>query len=108
MPHKRARVGMAAIILFAVGASSAQAALPPYWQSAKEITTIVNDPRVHSAFTREEPIQSITLTAPDVYEVSTKSCTVTVNVVDKPPAPGKEMMVGPRQFDIEVGEATCQ
>lgn len=108
MADKHGRIGTAAIILFALGASSAHAALPPYWQSAKEITAIVNDPRVHDAFTREEPIQSVTLTAPDVYEVSTKSCTVTVNVVDKPPQPGQEMMVGPRQFDIEVGQATCQ
>jgi len=107
MPHNHARVGMAASVLFAL-ASSAHAALPPYWQSAREITEIVNDPRVHDALKREEPIRSITVTAPDVYEVSTENCTVTVNVVDQPPVPGEETMVGPRQFLIEVGAATCQ
>jgi hypothetical protein len=101
-------LGIAVALLTTLCALPAQAALPPYWQSASEISTIVNDPRVHDAFTREEPIQSIILTAPDVYEVKTKSCTVIVNVVDKPPEPGQEMMVGPRQFEIEVGEATCQ
>lgn len=104
----RRDLGIAAALLASLGVMPAQAALPPYWQSAKEISTIVNDPRVHDAFTREEPIQSIILTAPDVYEVKTESCTVTVNIVDKPPEPGQEPMPGPRQFDIEVGEATCQ
>ncbi len=83
----------------------ARAALPPYWQSAKEIATIVNDERVHDALKYEEPIISIGVTAPDAYELKTGRCTLTVKIVDKPAKPG---LMGPRQFDLDVGEATCQ
>jgi hypothetical protein len=83
----------------------ALAALPPYWQSAREISTIVNDPRVHDALKYEEPILSVTTTGDDVYELRTARCTLTVTIVDLPP---KEGMVGPQAFDIQLGEAECQ
>ena len=85
--------------------SIANAALPPTWQSAKEIAAIVNDQRVHDALKYEEPILSVSVTAPDTYEVRTERCTLTVRIVDKPAKPG---LMGPRQFDLAVGEATCQ
>ena len=62
----------------------ALAALPPYWQSAREISTIVNDPRVHDALKYEEPIVSITTGGDDVYEVKTARCTLLVTIVDVP------------------------
>jgi hypothetical protein len=83
----------------------AVAALPPYWQSAREISAIVNDARVHEALKYEEPILSITTTGDDVYELKTPRCTLRITIVDKPLAEG---MVGPRQFDLEVGEADCE
>ena len=79
---------LAAFVVFAPVA--ARAALPPYWQSAREITAIVNDGQVHDALK---------------YEVRTERCTLKVKIVDKPAKPG---LVGPRQFDIDVGEATCR
>jgi hypothetical protein len=85
--------------------AGAHAALPPFWQSAREITTIVNDERVHGALKYEEPILSVGLTAPDTYELRTERCTLQVRIVDKPATPG---VVGPRSFDIEVGGAACQ
>ncbi len=84
--------------------AGAHAALSPYWQSTKEFTAIVNDERVHDALKREERILSVAVTAPDTYEVRTGSCTLTVKIVDKPGKPG---LMGPRQFDLDVGEATC-
>ena len=87
------------------GASTAQAALSPYWQSAREIAAIVEDGRVHDALRYVEPILSVTTTGDDVYVVRTERCTVTVTIVDKPV---DGMIVGPRQFDLEVGEAECE
>ncbi len=83
---------------------AALAALPPYWQSAREIGAIVEDPRVHDALRYEEPILSIVKTGDDVYVLKTARCTLTVMIVDKPDA---EPIAGPRQFDIAVGDATC-
>lgn len=94
--------GLAASILVVTGA---QAALPPYWQSAREIEAIVNDARVHDALKYEEPILSVTTSGDDAYELRTARCRVTVTIVDVAQA---EAMVGPRQFDLVVGEAKCQ
>ena len=89
----------------ALAPTGALAALPPYWQSAREIAAIVNDQRVHDALKYAEPIISIGVTAPDVYELKTERCTLAVKIVDKPVKPG---LIGPRQFDLEVGKATCR
>jgi hypothetical protein len=93
------------ILATAAISAPALAALPPYWQSAREISTIVNDPRVHDALKYEEPIVSITTSGDDVYELKTERCTLLVTIVD---VPQDKPMVGPRQFDIEVGVADCQ
>ena len=85
--------------------AGANAALSPYWQSTKEIVRIANDERVHDALKYEEPILLIGVSAPDAYEVRTERCTLPVKIVDKPAKPG---LMGPRQFDIEVGKATCR
>lgn len=103
-PRQIAKACGAGFIL-AVLTVPALAALPPYWQSAREISTIVNDPRVHDALKYEAPIVSITTSGNDVYELKTERCTLVVTIVDKPLAEG---MVGPRQFDLEVGAADCQ
>jgi len=94
-----------ATIALAAGITVAAAALPPFWQSAREISMIVNDPRVHDALKYEEPILSVTATGDDVYELKTPRCTLLITIVD---APNAEPMLGPRQFDLEVGAADCQ
>ena len=97
----------AATLLTMFGAPAAQAALPPYWQSAKEIEAIVGDQSVHDAFKYEEPIVSIKLQEPvsdnRVYEVTTPRCSVLVTIVPKP-----AKLVGPAAFDLQIGEATCK
>ncbi len=92
-------------LALAAGAGTALAALPPYWQSAREIGAIVEDPAVHDALKYEEPILSITTSGDDVYLLKTERCTVTVTIVDKPDA---EPVMGPRQFALEVGDAQCE
>ena len=110
MPFKRDWITglVLAACLVALDMGTARAALPPYWQSAREIEAIVNDPRVHDALKYEEPILSISTTGDDVYVLMTERCTLTVTIIDTPPEPGAPMMVGPRQFGIEVGEAICR
>ena len=83
--------------------TAASAALPPFWQSAREISAIVNDQKVHDALTYEEPILSVTVTGDNSYELKTPRCTLSIAVVYKP-----TKMVGPGEFDLEVGEAQCQ
>jgi len=102
----QSRNASAAMIALLAMATPAAAALPPYWQSAREISTIVNDPRVHDALQYEEPIVSITTGGDDIYELKTERCTLLVTIVDAPQDDAP--MVGPRQFDIEVGQADCQ
>ena len=94
-----------AVIAIGLTAASAWAALPPYWQSAREIAAIIEDPRVHDALKYEEPIVSISAMGDDAYLLKTARCSVTVTIVDTPQA---EVMVGPRQFDLEVGAAECE
>jgi hypothetical protein len=95
----------AAALGWLVAGGPALAALPPYWQSVREIGAIIEDPRVHDALRYEEPILSISTTGDDVYVLRTARCTVTVTIVDKADA---EPIVGPRQFDIAIGDATCE
>ncbi|MBZ0127685.1 MAG: hypothetical protein K8F59_01085 [Rhodobacteraceae bacterium] len=106
--HDRiAAIALAAVFL-GVHLQQAEAALPPYWQSAREIEAIVGDPQVHDALKYEEPILSIGTTGDDVYTLKTPRCMLTITIVDTPRDPGKPMMVGPRQFGIEVGTADCE
>jgi hypothetical protein len=84
--------------------TAAHAVLPPYWQSAAEISAIVNDKSVHDAIKYEEPILSIGNTGDKVYEIKTPRCSLSVTIVEKPRSEG----VGPSQFDIQVGNADCQ
>jgi hypothetical protein len=106
MPWKITAVALPLVVM---GASVAHAALPPSWQSAKEIGAIVEDQRVHDALKYEEPILSIRLEEPlsdnRVYVVSTARCTLLVAVAYKP---AKKGMVGPAQFDLKLDGAECQ
>ena len=94
-----------AAVALGLAATAAVAALPPYWQSAREISAIVDDPRVHDALAYEEPIVSVSNVGEDVYLLKTARCSVTVTIIDKPDA---EPLVGPRQFDLQVGVAECE
>jgi hypothetical protein len=100
--HDRIAAVTLAVALTGLQITSAYAVLPPYWQSAAEISAIVNDKSVHDAFKYEEPILSIGTTGEKVYEIKTPRCSLSVTIVNKPGG------IGPTQFDIEVGTADCQ
>ena len=104
------RLMSAALVAFAaVVPAGAHAALPPYWQSAREITAIINDERVHDALKYEEPILSISLHKPlagnRIYEITTERCKLQVSVAYKMAKPG---FMGPAEFDLEVNQADCR
>ncbi|MEP0322858.1 hypothetical protein [Bauldia litoralis] len=96
-----AGLGMAAML---AGICSASAALPPYWQRAREIERIVGDQGINEALD-SSPIVSIAVTGEDIYEVRSETCRLTVTIVD---VPQDEAMMGPRKFDLELGQAECQ
>ena len=92
-----------AAILFFSGVTAASAALPPFWQSAREISALVNDQTGHDALKYEEPILSVAVTGDDSYELRTPRCTLEITVVYKP-----TKMVGSGEFDLQVGETRCE
>lgn len=109
------RLGLQAVRLTVVSAlllpllplGPASAALPPYWQRQRELEAILQSMDVADKL-REQPIVSIRLVEPDVYQVETEACYLMVNIVDKPPGPGEQQMVGPRLFELEIGEPECE
>lgn len=104
-PRIALRHALAAMLIVAAG--PALAALSPTYQSIAEIQRILADQRLSEGL-RQEAIISVTTTGNDVYEVKTENCTVTVTVVDVPPAESETMMIGPRKFDLQFGPATCE
>ena len=92
--------------LVSTAAVPAFAALPPYYQRAREIQAILDSDAVREKL-KQAPIDSITSIDTDVYDVAGGACDVEVTIVDVPPEPGKPQMVGPRKFTLDVGDADC-
>ena len=93
--------------------SAARAALPPYYERARELTAILQEPRVQRQL-RDQPIEGLELTAPDTWRVRAGN-EVIVNVIDDAgpvevdPRTGapRAVIVGPRRFALRVGDARC-
>jgi hypothetical protein len=99
------------LLLFAVLMSyavPAVAALPPEAQRAVELERIVLDGDVRRAL-NSNPIDSVTATGVDLYEVVAGPCRVTVTIIDAPTQESREGgWVGPRLFALSVGKPSCQ
>jgi hypothetical protein len=80
------------------------AALPPYYESSKEITAILNDPLVTEKITSGRPITSITRTETG-YTMVARECSLEIKLNY---LPQKDGMVGPVNFEIKPGELKCQ
>lgn len=84
----------------------ATALLPPYYESAKEITAILNDPNISKIITSGRLIHAITKMEDNTgYIVSTGTCTLHIKVIYSPPAPG---FVGPAVFELQPGALVCK
>lgn len=80
---------------------SAHAALPPLWQSTKEIKAILDDPQFGSSLQSGEEIQKIKRTEGGWLIVTNKNHLL-VKVIPKPQA-----NPGPKNFALEFGKASA-
>jgi len=80
------------------------ALLPPFYQSIKEITAILNNSDVIKKLNTPYPISNITKTE-NGYQITVQECTLNVIVEYIPPKAG---WVGPAEFKIQPGELVCK
>lgn len=92
---------MIAGMLFLAG-SSALAALPPYYQSAREMTAILESKEIASEVAAGQSIDSLTRTK-DGYVIVAGKCSAVVEVVYG----DSEGRVGPIPFELKINEASC-
>jgi len=96
----------ALVALFAL-TSSASAALPPFYQSARELRAILDSPEVAQSLGSGRQISSIVRNdggRTTSYDVTTSECTLNVEIHYMPPVGG---IAGPARFELEVGIAAC-
>jgi hypothetical protein len=109
MGRRAQAIGLSLGLAAASLGGPASAALAPIYESIREISAILADPRLAQAVGAGVlPITSITDNGKGGYVFATERCTVTVTVVTVPPQPGKPMMAGPRQFTLEFGTPDCK
>ena len=94
------------ILAVMLGASTADAALPPFWQRTAEIGAILDSGDVAAALMPHGPIDSIERIETDHYRVRSGRCALEVLIVDDPSAEGAGMP-GPRHFKVELGALVC-
>ena len=80
------------------------AALPPFFQSKKEIIALLEEPQVVGQLGSHRPIDSITK-SDKVYTIKSNNCSLRVSVDYLPQPRG---WVGPSRFSFDVGELDCQ
>ena len=99
-----AALAAAAVAAPILAATPAQAALPPWYQRAAELRTVVAHPGLVDAF-GTVAIERVEYAGPDLYRVSAGRCHVDARIVDIPLRPG---MVGARQFTVRLGRRVCR
>lgn len=95
------RLALFLAIAGVASASAAQAALPPQFQRAKELTAVVD---AAAGVLGMRPIESVQRLDVDLYRVQTETCVLDVRIEDLPTQPG---LVGPRKFKAVPGEPDC-
>ena len=83
----------------------ASAALPPQYQRQRELVSIIQSGDVSEALDGR-PIDAIETDGSDIYIVRAGECTLTVEIIgtnERMP----EGWVGPRQYDLQIGEVNC-
>ena len=97
--------GLIVVALTVAGIVPVLGALPPQYQRQDELRSIIDSFEVVEAVGEIDKIEYVDW---DLYRVTGGACHVDVKIVDVPPAPGAEMIVGPRVYTIEVGERVCE
>lgn len=80
------------------------ALLPPFYQSIKEITAVLNDPEVIQKLNTPYPISSIIKTETG-YQITVQECTLNVRIEY---IPLKNGMVGPANFKVHAEDLICK
>lgn len=84
--------------------SLALGALPPFYQSAREIKAVLDDASVAEKFGSGKAIEGINKDPQEsTYYVASKDCFLAVKVVY-----GESTQPGPVPFTLEVGNLTCE
>ena len=89
-----------ATTLLLVGASAVNAALPPNYQRARELTAIID--AVASAL-EDHPVDSVSHVDGFVYEVIAGPCRITATIEPKP----SEGIAGALQFTVALSRPAC-
>lgn len=87
------------VSLLVCGSTLAQAALPPYYQSVREIEKIINEAAVADAVGVGSAIDAIYKSDDNVYSIDFGQCYLDVKVVYLP-SPGGT--AGPVNFRLEI------
>lgn len=82
--------------------SSSSAALAPNYERARELTEVIN--RVAEELP-QQLITKVIYQQQDRYQIITSKCSVRATIVNRPDKPG---FVGPRQFDVKLGQIRCK
>lgn len=93
-----------AVVVSAGGCTAASAALPPWYQRAREFEAVVAAVADISA---PDLIEKVEYVEADLYRVTYGHCAVAAWIRDVPPSEGRPPMVGPRQFEVELGTPKC-
>jgi len=93
-----------AVVALGQGCAAASAALPPWYQRAREFEAVVSAVADISA---PDVIDKVEYVEIDLYRVSYGHCAVAAWIRDVPPPRGQPPMVGPRQFKVELGTPKC-
>ncbi len=95
-------VGVGALFSGLLVATSASAALPPYWQRAAEISAILND-RPLAATLRNRPVDRIQWRSAGLYRVSAGQCRIDVRTTEE-----RQTKPGPAKYRVQSGNAICR
>jgi len=96
----RFHTGLLCLVLFSF---PCHALLPPFYQSAKEITAILNNAEIADKITSGRVIQSIARTDHG-YRITANDCILNVTIKYLSPKAG---MVGPAEFEVQSDRLVC-
>jgi hypothetical protein len=104
---RKSWLGHATCAVLIAASTPAFALMSPYYESLTVVQRILGDPSLADSL-KQQAILSVVQTAPDVWQIKSAECTISVNVVDVPAPANEPAMVGGRNFDVKFGTPSCQ
>lgn len=95
------------LVAFLFSLSTVSAALPPLYESLREIEAILTDNQLSQKLTGDQMITSINRTD-EGFVVITNKCSMHVDVKYHTSNKGSEMHVGPQQFELVFHDSVCK